>query len=94
MGAALRQGVILGPTTNIAFLLDLLDHPAFIAGEIHTGFIIEHFPQWQPQTATHVQEAALAAVLSQSQYSHVTAKTEKAAAFTPWQQLGGWRLGT
>lgn len=94
MCAALRQCVVLGPITNIPFLLDLLDHPSFIAGETHTGFIAEHFSQWQSQAATHVHEAAFAAVLSQSQHNRVTLKTGKAAAGTPWQQLGGWRLGT
>jgi len=94
MGTALRQCAVLGLTTNIAFLLDLLDHPSFITGETHTGFIPEHFSHWQPQSTTHVQEAALAAVLSQSQHSLVTAKAGKVTAVTPWQQLGGWRLGT
>jgi 3-methylcrotonyl-CoA carboxylase alpha subunit len=94
MEAALRQCVVLGPTTNIAFLLDLIAHPAFVAAETHTGFIAEHFPQWQPQSAMHVLEAALAATLSQARRSRTETPTVQAIANTPWRQLGGWRLGT
>lgn len=92
MEAALRQSVILGPTTNVEFLLDLIAHPAFVSGETHTGFLTEHFSHWQPQRQTHVFEAALAAVLGQS----VTSRAEtmpQAGPETPWQRLGGWRMG-
>jgi len=40
--AALRDYVLLGCKTNVAFLGRLLAHPAFIAGEIHTGFLDAH----------------------------------------------------
>jgi acetyl-CoA carboxylase biotin carboxylase subunit len=40
--AALRQYPVLGIRTNIAFLIRVLDHPAFRAGDVHTGFIDEH----------------------------------------------------
>jgi 3-methylcrotonyl-CoA carboxylase alpha subunit len=39
---ALRRYVVLGVTTNIGFLADLVDHPAFVRGETHTQFIDEH----------------------------------------------------
>jgi acetyl/propionyl-CoA carboxylase alpha subunit len=40
--AALRSFPILGVRTNIPFLIKVLDHPAFAAGDVHTGFIDEH----------------------------------------------------
>jgi acetyl-CoA carboxylase, biotin carboxylase subunit len=40
---ALREYVIVGPTANIAFHRWALEHPAFRAGEIDTGFIARHF---------------------------------------------------
>ena len=46
--AALREYVVLGVTTNIPFLLDLLAHPAFAAGATHTHFIAEHMPDGSP----------------------------------------------
>jgi acetyl-CoA/propionyl-CoA carboxylase biotin carboxyl carrier protein len=40
--AALASTVLLGCKTNTAFLRRLLKHPAFVAGEIHTGFLDAH----------------------------------------------------
>src|SRR5207249_11470804 len=42
--AALEETVVLGPTTNLPFLLDVLGHPAFLAADTHTGFLAEHLP--------------------------------------------------
>ena len=39
---ALSEYVLLGCKTNAGFLRRLLDHPAFAAGEIHTGFLDAH----------------------------------------------------
>jgi acetyl-CoA/propionyl-CoA carboxylase, biotin carboxylase, biotin carboxyl carrier protein len=39
---ALRDFVLLGCKTNTGFLRRLLSHPAFINGEIHTGFLDAH----------------------------------------------------
>jgi acetyl-CoA carboxylase biotin carboxylase subunit len=91
METALRQCVVLGPTTNIPFLLDLMSHPAFIAGETHTGFLTEHFSQWQPHQQ-YAREAALAAALMQTKGSATTAAAPNSPE-TPWQRLGGWRMG-
>ncbi len=46
MDRALSQYVILGVTTNLRFLRDVLNHPAFLAGEISTGFIDERLANW------------------------------------------------
>jgi acetyl/propionyl-CoA carboxylase alpha subunit len=40
--AALREFPILGVRTNVAFLMRTLEHPAFRAGDLHTGFVDEH----------------------------------------------------
>jgi acetyl-CoA carboxylase biotin carboxylase subunit len=40
--AALRGFPILGVRTNVAFLIKTLQHPAFRAGDLHTGFVEEH----------------------------------------------------
>jgi acetyl/propionyl-CoA carboxylase alpha subunit len=39
---ALAAYVLLGCRTNLAFLRRLNAHPAFVAGEIHTGFLDGH----------------------------------------------------
>jgi geranyl-CoA carboxylase alpha subunit len=40
---ALEDVVLFGVATNRAFLVRLLDHPAFAAGEVSTAFIERHF---------------------------------------------------
>ncbi|MCB1185063.1 acetyl-CoA carboxylase biotin carboxylase subunit, partial [bacterium] len=44
--AALRRYAVLGVTTNIAYLLAILQHEAFRDGALHTGFLDEHLPDW------------------------------------------------
>ena len=39
MKGALNECVVEGVQTTIPFLKDILSNPAFIKGEIHTGFI-------------------------------------------------------
>ncbi|MBA4286748.1 MAG: biotin carboxylase [Xanthomonadaceae bacterium] len=39
---ALRDTVLLGCQTNVAFLRRLIADPAFVAGDIHTGFLDAH----------------------------------------------------
>lgn len=93
MGAALHQCVVLGPATNLAFLLDLINHPAFVAADTHTGFLAEHFSQWQPHGDTYALAAALAVALSQSRRGRAEIPTTQSGLSTPWHRLGGWRMG-
>jgi len=91
--AALRDTAVLGPTTNLAFLQDVLAHPAFQRGETHTGFLAEHFAAWQPGGDEAV--AALAAALALAQPAAPAGDARgRAAAPTPWETLGAWRLGS
>ena len=46
---ALRETVVLGPTTNLEHLLAILQHEAFARGEVHTGFLPQHLEDWHPQ---------------------------------------------
>src|SRR5439155_5754650 len=59
MIAALRDYEILGCTTAIPFLIDVLGDPAFCRGDTHTHFIDEHFPTWRSRDE-HLQIAFLA----------------------------------
>jgi len=91
--AALRDTAVLGPTTNLAFLQDVLAHPAFRRAETHTGFLAEHFATWQPGGDEAV--AALAAALALARPATPTGEARgRAAAPTPWETLGAWRLGS
>jgi acetyl-CoA carboxylase biotin carboxylase subunit len=88
--AALAETAVLGPTTNLAFLQDVLDHPAYLRGDTHTGFLPEHFPAWTP-TEDGTGTAAVAAAIALGRPAGA-AEGGRAETPTPWQTLGGWRL--
>jgi acetyl-CoA carboxylase biotin carboxylase subunit len=89
---ALRDTAVLGPTTNLAFLQDVLAHPALERGDTHTGFLGEHFAGWRP--AGDEESAAIAAALALTRPATPGARgAGPAAQPTPWQTLGAWRLG-
>ena len=60
--AALRDTVLLGCKTNTAFLRRLIAHPAFVAGDVHTGFLDAN-PQIaaEPELPAGTLQALLAA---------------------------------
>ena len=90
--APARDTAVLGPTTNLAFLQDVLAHPAFLAGETHTGFLPEHLPDWHP-AETDAVAAAIVAGLTGSPAAAPATDGAVPMTPTPWQTLGGWRLG-
>ncbi|XP_004517988.1 methylcrotonoyl-CoA carboxylase subunit alpha, mitochondrial isoform X2 [Ceratitis capitata] len=68
--ARLREYHITGLETNINFLIDLAAHPEFQEGNVHTGFIDEHFETLFPPIEIKDEElckAAIALVLNESQ---------------------------
>jgi acetyl/propionyl-CoA carboxylase alpha subunit len=62
---ALRRARLHGPVTNRDQLVRILDHPAFRAGELHTGFLDEH-PCTDPVTGDARLAAAAAALAEQA----------------------------
>jgi 3-methylcrotonyl-CoA carboxylase alpha subunit len=90
MGAALARTAVLGVTTNHARLRAIVDHAAFRAGALHTGFVDEHLvaaaaPLRPPVEAVAAAVAALRRPPGQAAHP--------AAAPDPWAALGPWRLG-
>lgn len=51
MAAALAATRIKGLKSNVAFLRHIVDHPAFRAGQVHTGFFDQHKPALVGQSA-------------------------------------------
>ncbi len=91
MRAALRQTVVLGVVTNLARLRAILEHPAFAAGELHTGFIEEHLRELTaPACPPPLAIAALVAALRLGRNGGGRARR---AVPDPWASLGPWRLG-
>lgn len=92
---ALKDYRIVGIKNNIRFLIDCLSHPEYRNGNLFTGFIDQHLPDWQEPATTNDLPLALAgAILATSGGSaSSTGKTETvSAALSPWQQLGSWEL--
>jgi len=97
MDAALTRYIVLGLTTNIPFLRAILAHPEFQNGTATTGFIGQHFANWQPQTATPPTKVFVAAALS----DFLSAQSARAQAVevetgiynNPWARADGFRIG-
>jgi acetyl-CoA carboxylase biotin carboxylase subunit len=84
---ALRETVLLGTTTNTAFLERVLAHPAFVDGATHTAFLDEH-PEVTVSPSLGEEEQRLllaAAALSSSRYER------RAMLLEPLASLGAWR---
>lgn len=96
---ALRETVVLGPTTNLEHLLAVLRHPAFASGAVHTGFLDEHLRDWDRQASLDARTedvlwVAAAAILGGTVGAPtVGASNADANASSPvWAGLGPLRL--
>ena len=93
--AALREYAILGVRTNIGFLLKILQHEKFIAGEMDTAFLDARGAALAERSDL-VPDAALAAAAAAWSAAATGAgqaaggPPAKSAARDPWTQLAGW----
>ena len=63
MVAALEHTVILGVTTNIPYLLAILEEPHFVSGNVSTNYLAEHRVDWRTSEAMMTEDwLAVAAV--------------------------------
>ena len=87
---ALAQTAVLGVVTNQERLRDIVLHPAFRAGDLHTGFIDEHLGAVAPAPAPPDEAlAAMAAAL----HAGRPVSGRRPVARDPWTDIGPWRLG-
>jgi acetyl-CoA carboxylase biotin carboxylase subunit len=92
---ALSHYPVLGVTTNIAFLHDIIAHPAFQSGDIDTHFL-ERYPVRDILSQGENQSMSLAiAAAALSQSSKAGAATQKSSSESvttdPWLLAGAWR---
>jgi 3-methylcrotonyl-CoA carboxylase alpha subunit len=90
---ALARFVVLGVTTNVDFLQDVVAHPEFVAGRTDTHFVERCGLQTQ---AAPGQEAILGAALGAAELGRqLRAKgssgAEESGHAGPWQTAGRWR---
>jgi acetyl/propionyl-CoA carboxylase alpha subunit len=84
--AALRRTVLLGLTTNTAYLERIIAHPAFVAGETHTGFLDLHADELNLQTTDEERRILIvAAALNSPRYDRHFVVGE------PHASIGAWR---
>jgi 3-methylcrotonyl-CoA carboxylase alpha subunit len=90
---ALDHYVVLGVTTNISLLRDIIEHPEFQAGRIHTHFLADHSFDRQPEASAPLEALVAAAhVRSSSPNDGRRGATELTASnASPWHQAGPWR---
>jgi len=98
MDWALRHYVVLGVTTNIPFLRDVVAHSAFRRGDLTTNFVPDHFSDWQLHTETPPDIALVAVAISDMLAdANRGAVTDGMAGdgdrFSPWTSLRGFRMG-
>ena len=90
---ALDRYVIMGVTTNIAFLRTLLDHEEFVAGRIHTQFLSTHTIE-VPSSDASDEALLLAALAARGGSDPGTAQVNGGATarrISPWQDAHAWR---
>jgi 3-methylcrotonyl-CoA carboxylase alpha subunit len=92
---ALAGVQVVGPATNIEFLAAVAGHPAFAAGDVHTGFIGQHraelFPDRRPPSDRMLSLACLDVLLRREEEARAAAKRSH-DPFSPWHSTDGWRL--
>ncbi|MFN2425477.1 MAG: 3-methylcrotonyl-CoA carboxylase, partial [Candidatus Binatia bacterium] len=94
---ALEGFPIVGFTTNVAFLLDLLRSERFARAEFFTTTLDAEYRDWKPDDGAVFDAAAAAVALLVR-----SGRARGGAAATgggeqrlpsPWDTLGAWRLG-
>jgi 3-methylcrotonyl-CoA carboxylase alpha subunit len=93
MADALRRTVVLGVVTNLERLQAIVDHPAFRAGDLHTGFLAEHLAGLARESCPPAEALAAAAVVLARRGSGAGRGRASSPLADPWQTLGAWRLG-
>ena len=96
---ALKQYAVLGVTTNVEYLITILQEGRFADGDFHTGFLEEELPDWQSNLDADDDLAmAVAAVAEHTRLSSGSASGSEGAGArpqavaTPWSSLGRFRL--
>jgi acetyl-CoA carboxylase biotin carboxylase subunit len=99
MSVALGDYVILGIPTTIEFLRDVIGHPEFRAGRIHTGFLGTHFAEWGERKE---DETGARLALAAAAFDDLGRQDAGRASLSgpgadrrpsPWDSLGRWRVG-
>jgi acetyl-CoA carboxylase biotin carboxylase subunit len=91
--AAIRNYPILGIRTNIPLLIELLEHPRFVAGSIDTGFLDAEGDTIRARLSPSPSEEVVAiAAAARAGGTHANARDGRASNVDPWSSLRGARV--
>jgi 3-methylcrotonyl-CoA carboxylase alpha subunit len=84
---ALMDFHVLGVTTNVPYLLDVLAHPSFASGDLDTGFLGREFGEWSPNGEVPEELGAILAMANGDGRSKSLAEPSPA-----WARSDGFRV--
>jgi 3-methylcrotonyl-CoA carboxylase alpha subunit len=99
---ALRHTAVLGVTTNISYLLAILQEPHFQRGETTTNYLAEHWADWAgnlPRTAQEEEDLWLAVAAFEAIHGRGSGTSSNPLPLSgaphpllsPWQTNPNWR---
>ena len=104
---ALRDYAILGIKTNIAFLIDVLKHEAFMEGATYTDFIPRNLPDWPNDTDAMSEDRELntdVAIMAAAAIDHLGLGRRRQAVMggdgngtahiDAWDAVGRWEIAS
>ncbi|MFO1086150.1 MAG: acetyl/propionyl/methylcrotonyl-CoA carboxylase subunit alpha [Reyranellaceae bacterium] len=95
MAALMGETEVVGVTTNAALLKALCSHPAFVGGEVDTGFIERHrdelFAKIQPADDRALAIATLARLVEWREAAEAAARAS-GDPWSPWSRQNAFRL--
>ena len=80
--------MLLGITTNWRFLQDVLAHPTFVEGKVHTAWIDREFTDWEAPQCDLPPEVLAAAALTEAQLLQAGSATVAPAATEAGRRMG------
>jgi acetyl-CoA carboxylase, biotin carboxylase subunit len=92
MRRALSEYALLGVTTTLPFFDRVLRHPAFVAGDVDTGFIERHRGELVPAPSDETRDVAVAAAVVRALRDRASSRAQPpvAAAGSAWRARS-WR---
>ena len=95
MVQALQDTAVLGVTTNLEYLLAILQEPTFLSGNTATNYLENHFADWQPTAEIGEEEwlgtAVFELLLGSGKGRQNKATTSETTTADPWDTVGNWR---
>ena len=89
---ALKQTVVLGVKTPINFMINVLNHTEFKAGNINTNFLSEYFSEKIETYQDDLQIALAAASFSENHINYYNNISQFSKISNPWLEIGKWEL--